>query len=313
MATSADVGVGIDVAKAQVDLAVEPTGATWTVPRSRGGLRRLPEQLQALRPTRIVLEASGGYERLVVASLAAAGLPVVRVNPRQTHDFARALGILAKTDRIDARRLARFAAEVRPPLRPQPLEGGAAAPDSRSPPAPVGHDARHRAAAAPPPGARGAGGQRRVAGPGDAPDPAGRPGSGGPRAGRARPAPAPATPRLSPSSQQPLRLPCVLISPTKPRPSPHLNARLSTDIEPGHRHPTATPTPASLPCPAINAGDACISCTACIATTHHRARPFSPRPQPARQRPQHEPTPAHPAPALAPPRLNPTPAPRPRR
>ena len=120
MATAADVCVGIDVAKAQLDLAVEPTGATWTVPRSRGGLRRLQEQLQALRPTRIVLEASGGYERLVVATLAAAGLPVVRVNPRQTHDFARALGRLAKTDRLDAQVLARFAAEVRPPLRPQP-------------------------------------------------------------------------------------------------------------------------------------------------------------------------------------------------
>ena len=120
MATSADVCVGIDVAKAQLDLAVEPTGATWTVPRSRGGLRRLQGQLQALRPTRIVVEASGGYERLVVASLAAAGLPVVRVNPRQTHDFARALGRLAKTDRLDAQVLARFAAEVRPPLRSQP-------------------------------------------------------------------------------------------------------------------------------------------------------------------------------------------------
>ena len=120
MATAGDVGVGIDVAKAQVDIAVEPTGATWTVPRSRGGLRRLQEQRQALRPIRIVVEASGGYERLVVATLAAAGLPVVRVNPRQTHDFARALGILAKTDRIDARTLARFAAEVRSALRSQP-------------------------------------------------------------------------------------------------------------------------------------------------------------------------------------------------
>ena len=102
MATPADVGVGIDVAKAQLDVAVEPTGATWTVPRSQGGLRRLQGQLQALRPTRIVLEASGGYEWLVVETLAAVGLPVVRVNPRQTHDFARALGTLAKTDRIDA-------------------------------------------------------------------------------------------------------------------------------------------------------------------------------------------------------------------
>ena len=115
-----EMAVGIDVAKAQLDVAVEPTGATWTVPRSRGGLRRLEGRLQALGPSRIVVEASGGYERLVVATLAAAGLPVVVVNPRQTHDFARALGRLAKTDRLDAQVLARFAAEVRPPVRPQP-------------------------------------------------------------------------------------------------------------------------------------------------------------------------------------------------
>ena len=120
MAAPADVTVGIDVAKAQLDVAVQPTGTTWTVARARGGLRRLPGQLEALRPTRIVLEASGGYERAVVAALSAAGLPVVVVNPRQTRDFARAHGILAQTDRLDARVLARFAAAVRPPLRPQP-------------------------------------------------------------------------------------------------------------------------------------------------------------------------------------------------
>ena len=120
MAAPADVTVGIDVAKAQLDVAVQPTGTTWTVARARGGLRRLPGQLEARRPTRIVLEASGGYERAVVAALSAAGLPVVVVNPRQTRDFARAHGILAKTDRLDARVLARFAAAVRPPLRPQP-------------------------------------------------------------------------------------------------------------------------------------------------------------------------------------------------
>ncbi len=120
MAAPADVTVGIDVAKARLDVAVQPTGTTWTVARARGGLRRLQGQLEALRPTRIVLEASGGYERAVVAALSAAGLPVVVVNPRQTRDFARAHGILAKTDRLDARVLARFAAAVRPPLRPQP-------------------------------------------------------------------------------------------------------------------------------------------------------------------------------------------------
>ena len=118
MAGHTAVAVGIDVAKAQVDVAVQPTGDTWTGPRSQGGLRRLRSWLAARRPTRIVLEATGGYERAVVAGLA--GLPVVVVNPRQTRDFARALGSLAKTDRIDAGVLARFAAEVRPPLRPPP-------------------------------------------------------------------------------------------------------------------------------------------------------------------------------------------------
>ena len=120
MAAPADVTVGIDVAKARLDVAVQPTGTTWTVPRARGGLRRLQGQLEALRPTRIVLEASGGYEQAVVNTLSAAGLPVVVVNPRQTRDFARAHGILAKTDRLDARVLARFAAALRPPLRPRP-------------------------------------------------------------------------------------------------------------------------------------------------------------------------------------------------
>ena len=118
MATPADVAVGIDVAKAQLDVAVWPTEDTWTVPRSPAGLRRLQARVQALQPTRIVLEATGGYERAVVVALP--GLPVVVVNPRQTRDFARAHGTLAKTDRLDAQVLARFAADVRPPVRPQP-------------------------------------------------------------------------------------------------------------------------------------------------------------------------------------------------
>ena len=113
MAPSTDVNVGIDVA---LDVAVHPTGAAWTVRRTRGGLHRLRDRLAALQPTRVVLEASGGYERAVVTALA--DLPVVVVNPRQVRDFARALGTLAKTDQLDARVLARFAAEVRPPRRP---------------------------------------------------------------------------------------------------------------------------------------------------------------------------------------------------
>ena len=118
MAAPVDIVLGIDVAKAQLDVAVWPTEDTWTVPRSPAGLRRLQARVQALQPTRIVLEATGGYERAVVAALP--GLPVVVVNPRQTRDFARAHGTLAKTDRLDAQVLARFAADVRPPVRPQP-------------------------------------------------------------------------------------------------------------------------------------------------------------------------------------------------
>ena len=120
MASPTDVAVGIDVAKAQLDVAVWPTEASWTVPRAPAGLRRLQARLQALQPTRIVLEATGGYERAVVAALP--GLPVVVVNPRQTRDFARAHGTLAKTDRLDAQVLAQFAADVQPPVRPQPSQ-----------------------------------------------------------------------------------------------------------------------------------------------------------------------------------------------
>ena len=86
----------------------------------RGACTTLVERLRALAPKLIVLEATGGYELLCVAALAAADLPVVVVNPRQVRDFARATGQLAKTDRIDADILARFADVVRPALRSLP-------------------------------------------------------------------------------------------------------------------------------------------------------------------------------------------------
>jgi transposase len=112
--------VGIDVAKAQLDIAVRPTGDRWTVPNDEAGIASLVAQLQAVPPTLIVLEATGGYQRAVVAALAAAGLPVVVTNPRQTRDFAKATGQLAKTDALDARALAHFADAVRPTPRPVP-------------------------------------------------------------------------------------------------------------------------------------------------------------------------------------------------
>jgi transposase len=112
--------VGIDVSKASLDVFVRPTGAAWQVPNSPVQIEALGEQLTALAAERIVLEASGGYEALVVAVLASRQLPVVVVNPRQVRDFARAMGQLAKTDRIDAQVLARFGEAIRPELRALP-------------------------------------------------------------------------------------------------------------------------------------------------------------------------------------------------
>jgi transposase len=112
--------VGIDVAKAQLDIAVRPSGERWAIPNDAGGVVTLVERLQALHPTLIVLEATGGLERAATAALATAGLPVVVVNPRQARDFARATGQLAKTDALDARALAHFADVIRPTPRPLP-------------------------------------------------------------------------------------------------------------------------------------------------------------------------------------------------
>src|ERR1700757_4066887 len=112
--------VGIDVAKAQLDIALRPTGERWALANDDGGIAALVARLQAVQPTLIVLEATGGYQRAVVPALAAAGLPVVVVNPRQARDFARATGQLAKTDALDARALAHFADVIRPTPRPLP-------------------------------------------------------------------------------------------------------------------------------------------------------------------------------------------------
>ena len=112
--------VGIDIAKAQLDIALRPTGERWAVPNDDPSMTTLVARLHAVHPTLIVLEATGGYHRAAVAALAAAGLPVVVVNPRQIRDFAKATGQLAKTDALDARALAHFAEAVRPTPRPLP-------------------------------------------------------------------------------------------------------------------------------------------------------------------------------------------------
>src|SRR5712664_4188880 len=110
----------VDVAKAQLDMAMRPSGERWAVPNDASGVAMLVERLQTLHPTLIVLEATGGLERAATTALAAAGLPVVVVHPRQARDCARATGQWAKTDALDARALAHFADVIRPTPRPLP-------------------------------------------------------------------------------------------------------------------------------------------------------------------------------------------------
>lgn len=113
---------GIDVAKKHLDLAIrfgsEEEVETHHFENNSEGIAQLEELLCEADPERIVLEATGGYERPVSAALAAAGLPVAVVNPRQVRDFARATGRLAKTDEIDARVLALFGERIQPEIRP---------------------------------------------------------------------------------------------------------------------------------------------------------------------------------------------------
>ena len=117
---SSQVFVGIAVAKAQLDIALRPSGERWAVTNDDAGIAALVTRLQEIAPQLIVLEATGSYQRAAVAALSVAGLPVAVVNPRQARDFAKATGQLAKTDALDARALAHFAEAVRPMPRPLP-------------------------------------------------------------------------------------------------------------------------------------------------------------------------------------------------
>ena len=108
MSADAPVFVGIDVSKEWVDVAVRSTGDTWRVNQDQEGRDALILQFQALNPQCVVMEATGGYEMPLSTALAAAGIPVAVVNPRQVRDFARSQGKLAKTDRIDAAVIAHF-------------------------------------------------------------------------------------------------------------------------------------------------------------------------------------------------------------
>lgn len=111
------VFVGIDVSKASLEVAIDG-GESWSTANQAEGIAALVERLRQRAVTLVVMEATGGLESVAVAELAAAGIPVVVANPRQVRDFGKASGRLAKTDRIDARMLALFAARMRPEPRP---------------------------------------------------------------------------------------------------------------------------------------------------------------------------------------------------
>lgn len=110
--------VGIDVSKDRLDVHVVPEGAAFAVARDGAGIEALAARLSALSCALVAVEATGGFETVVAAGLAAAGLPVAVVNPAQVRAFATALGKRAKTDPIDAAVIARFAAATKPAVRP---------------------------------------------------------------------------------------------------------------------------------------------------------------------------------------------------
>lgn len=112
--------VGIDIAKTRIDIHLRPSGEAFTLERTAAGLDDLVRRLRGVAPALIVMEATGGFEITVAATLATADLPVVVINPRQIRDFARATGQFAKTDRLDAALIALFAERIRPAPRPLP-------------------------------------------------------------------------------------------------------------------------------------------------------------------------------------------------
>jgi transposase len=116
------VYIGIDVSKAKLDVAVEPQVQIWQADNSATGIGSVVKRLGKLKPTLIVVEATGGYEAHLVEALCAAELPVARVNPGRVRKFAQGMNWLAKTDKIDARLLARFGEKANPRLTQLPSE-----------------------------------------------------------------------------------------------------------------------------------------------------------------------------------------------
>ncbi len=120
MNSTMELYVGIDVSQTELAVYVRPMGQEWRVSNDAAGHARLSKRLRELAPQLIVLEATGGLERGCAYALTEVGLPMVVINPRRGRDFARALGMLAKTDALDAQGLAHFAAVVQPEPRALP-------------------------------------------------------------------------------------------------------------------------------------------------------------------------------------------------
>lgn len=115
-----DIFVGIDVSKDFLDVAIGSSGAVERIRNDESGVEQLCAKLSEHNVQLVVMEASGGFQRLALATLMQRGIPTVAVNPRQARDFAKALGLLEKTDSVDARALQMFAERVRPAVRPLP-------------------------------------------------------------------------------------------------------------------------------------------------------------------------------------------------
>jgi transposase len=113
-----EIFIGIDVSKDNLEVFVKPLGQRPAFAQTEDGLLLMIDFVQSFSPRLVVLEATGGLERAAVGALGAKGLPVVVINPRQIRDFAKAKGILAKTDKLDAEVIAEFAEAIRPEIRP---------------------------------------------------------------------------------------------------------------------------------------------------------------------------------------------------
>jgi transposase len=109
-----EIWVGIDVSKKQLDVAVGEAGETWSAGNDENGIRSLVECLVSLKPRLVVIESTGGLEKQLICELVTMDIPVALVNPSRVRGFAKSAGLLAKTDRLDARILARFGQAIKP-------------------------------------------------------------------------------------------------------------------------------------------------------------------------------------------------------